>query len=360
MTEMPAATRPKAQRRTPIDASVEIAAHPHRPEVQTREILLHGNRVSYRIAGEGPVILFVHGIAGSSLTWTGAQERLAERFTTIAPDLPGHGVSDKPIGDYSLGNLASTLRDLLVALGHERATVVGHSLGGGVAMQFSYQFPELTERMILVSSGGLGRDVNLLLRAACLPGADLFLSAVAGPLAAAGSSVGRALGRLGWRPAPDLQEVASGFSSLADTATRAAFLHTLRSVVGTTGQRINATNRLYLAAEMPTLLLWGENDPIIPAHHARDAHERMPGSRLVTFAGSGHMPHLDQPVRFSDTVLDFIEQTEPAEFSPERLGELLRLGEAPSPPDGPYPADGPSAADGASPADEPSPAAAVT
>ena len=291
--------------------------------------MLHGHRISYRIAGEGPVILLIHGIAGTAATWTAVQERLAERFTTIAPDLPGHGVSDKPLGDYSLGNLASALRDLLVALGHERATLVGHSLGGGVAMQFSYQFPERTERLVLVSSGGLGRDVNLILRAACLPGADLFLSAVAGPTGRGGIERGAGAGRLGWRPAPDLQEVASGFASLADTATRTAFLHTLRSVVGTTGQRINATNRLYLAAEMPTLLVWGESDPIIPAHHAADAHERMPGSRLVTFPGSGHMPHLDEPVRFTDALLDFIEHTEPAEFSPERLGELLRRGRRP-------------------------------
>ena len=301
------------------------------PEVQTREIVLHGDRISYRIAGQGPVILLIHGIAGTAATWTAVQERLAERFTTIAPDMPGHGVSDKPAGDYSLGNLASTLRDLLVALGHERATLVGHSLGGGVAMQFSYQFPAQTERLILVSSGGLGRDVNLILRAACLPGADLFLATVAGPLAAAGSSIGRALGRVGWRPAPDLQEVASGFASLADTSTRTAFLHTLRSVVGTTGQRINASNRLYLAAEMPTLLIWGENDPIIPAHHAQSAHERMPGSRLVTFAGSGHMPHLDEPNRFANALLDFMDETEPAEFSAERLSEMLRRGEAPPP-----------------------------
>ena len=301
------------------------------PEVQTREIFLHGDRISYRIAGQGPVILLIHGIAGTAATWTAVQERLAERFTTIAPDMPGHGVSDKPAGDYSLGNLASTLRDLLVALGHERATLVGHSLGGGVAMQFSYQFPAQTERLILVSSGGLGRDVNLILRAACLPGADLFLATVAGPLAAAGSSIGRALGRVGWRPAPDIQEVASGFASLADTSTRTAFLHTLRSVVGTTGQRVNASNRLYLAAEMPTLLIWGENDPIIPAHHAQSAHERMPGSRLVTFAGSGHMPHLDEPNRFANALLDFMDETEPAEFSAQRLSEMLRRGEAPPP-----------------------------
>jgi len=334
---MTAAPKSAARARTAGGASPETLAAPPgartpRPVVQTRETVLHGHRISYRIAGAGPVILLVHGIAGTALTWTAVQQCLAERYTVIAPDLPGHGVSDKPIGDYSLGNLASVLRDLLVVLGHERATLVGHSLGGGVAMQFAYQFPERTDRLVLVSSGGLGQDVNLILRAACLPGADLVLATVAGPLAAAGASVSRLLGRLGWRPAPDLQEVASGFSSLADTETRRAFLQTLRSVVGTSGQRVSASNRLYLAAGVPTLLMWGEHDPIIPAHHATDAQKRIAGCRVVVFPGAGHMPHLDEPVRFADALLDFMQETEPATFSPARLGELLRGGETPEPP----------------------------
>ncbi len=321
---MSAQTSPNVESRSPNGTRPAAVGPPRRAEVHTREVVLHGNRVSYRIAGEGPVLLLVHGIAGNALTWTAVQERLGVHFTTIAPDLPGHGVSDKPVGDYSLGSLASALRDLLLALGHERATLLGHSLGGGVAMQFAYQFPERTERLILVSSGGLGQDVNLILRAACLPGADLFLATLASPLATAGSGVARVLGRFGWRPAPDLQEVASGFSSLADTETRMAFLNTLRSVVGMAGQRVDATNRLYLTADLPTLLVWGENDPIIPVSHAREAHERMPGSRLVTFPGAGHMPHLDEPLRFTDALLDFLEQTEPAEFSSERLLERMR------------------------------------
>ena len=296
--------------------------------VRTEELTLHGHRLVYRAAGEGPVVLLIHGIAGTSLTWDAVQRALArEGYATIAPDLPGHGVSDKPAGDYSLGSLASTLRDLLIALGHERATVVGHSLGGGVAMQFSYQFPERTERLVLVSSGGLGPDVNLILRAACLPGADLFLSLVSGPLARAGGTVAAGLTRAGWRPAPDLAEVARGFASLADTETRSAFLHTLRGVVGTSGQRINATDKLYLAERMPTLLLWGEDDPIIPSAHAGQAAERMPGSRLVTFPGAGHMPHLDEPERFAEELVDFVESTEPSRFDADRLAELLRTGE---------------------------------
>ena len=100
---------------------------------------------------------------------------LARDFTVIAPDLLGHGDSAKPRGDYSLGACASLMRDLMLALGHERATIAGHSLGGGIAMQMAYQFPERVERLILVSSGGLGRAVTPLLRAVALPAAEYVL-----------------------------------------------------------------------------------------------------------------------------------------------------------------------------------------
>lgn len=298
------------------------------PTVETREVNLHGHTLAYRIAGEGagPTIMLVHGIAGTGATWEDVMERLAHRFTLIAPDLPGHGASDKPVGDYSLGSLASMLRDLMLAIGHERATMVGHSLGGGVAMQFVYQFPRRCERLVLVSSGGLGRDVNLLLRAACLPGADLFLAATARPLAAAGGFVGGVLGRLGWRPGPDLEEVARGFASLADNETRAAFLHALRSVVGIEGQRVNATDRLYLASEIPTLLISGQRDPIIPADHAIDAHKLMPGSKLLLFEKSGHMPMLDEPGPFARALAEFVDGSRPATITDERWGEVLRAG----------------------------------
>src|SRR4029453_7765057 len=141
-----------------------------REAATTRWTKVHGHDVAYRQAGEGPLLVMIHGIAGSSGTWGPVMPLLAERYTVIAPDLLGHGESAKPRGDYSLGAYASGVRDLLAVLGHERVTVVGHSLGGGIAMQFAYQFPERVERLVLVSSGGLGREVHLLLRAAALPG----------------------------------------------------------------------------------------------------------------------------------------------------------------------------------------------
>ena len=146
---------------------------------EVRAQTLHGHRVAYRQAGSGPVVVLVHGITSDSSTWRRVMPYLARRFTVIAPDLIGHGESDKPRGDYSLGAHASGLRDLLVSLGHDRATFVGHSLGGGIAMQLSYQFPEMCERLVLVDSGGLGRDVSPLLRAATLPGSELVLPLLA-------------------------------------------------------------------------------------------------------------------------------------------------------------------------------------
>ena len=116
---------------------------------------LHGQRVAYREAGSGEVVMLIHGMAGSSDTWQAVVPQLARRYRVIAPDLLGHGQSTKPRTDYSLGAFAAGLRDLLDEVGISRATIVGHSLGGGVAMQFLYQHPQYCQRLILVSSGGL-------------------------------------------------------------------------------------------------------------------------------------------------------------------------------------------------------------
>src|SRR5271157_6168132 len=196
--------------------------------MEPKTITLHGRSVTYAQVGSGPVLLLIHGMAGTCENWQAVIEPLARQHTVIAPDLPGHGTSAPGAGDYSIGALAAGLRDLLIGLGHERATLVGHSLGGGIAMQFSYQFPELTERLVLVSSGGLGPEVSPVLRAAALPGADLFISATAGVGGRVGSALGSALGAVGLRPNPDVAEVARGYASLADPKRRAAFLATVR------------------------------------------------------------------------------------------------------------------------------------
>ena len=297
-----------------------------RTSMRSAEVTMHGHRISYREAGEPgrPVLLLVHGITSSSATWDPVIPALAEHAHVIAPDLLGHGDSDKPRADYSLGALASVLRDLLERLGHERATLVGHSLGGGVALQFGYQYHEYCDRLVLVSSGGLGREVSVALRAATLPGAELVLPVIAHRhVRDAGVALGRVLGRLPLRPRPSVVEAARGYASLADSPARAAFVHTLRSVVGPGGQRVSADDRLYLAAGRPTLIVWGARDTVIPVAHAEAAHAAIPGSRLELFEQSRHFPHQDEPARFSRVLLDFLATTEPARLDRAELRDRL-------------------------------------
>ena len=280
---------------------------------EPQRVAIHGHQIAYRVGGSGPVLILVHGMAGSSATWRFVLPALAERYTVIAPDLVGHGGSAKPRGDYSLGGFANNLRDLMVALGHDRATVVGQSLGGGIAMQFAYQFPERCERLALVSSGGLGQEVNLLLRALTLPGAEYVLPFVCtNRVHDLGTSVAGWLRNLGLRPSRHLVEVWESYGSLADAEARVAFLHTLRSVIDQAGQRVSATDRLYLAAGVPTLIVWGSNDRIIPVEQAHSAHDAIPGSRLEIFEGAGHFPQCEEPERFVEVLVDFVTSTAPA------------------------------------------------
>ena len=284
---------------------------------------LHGHPVTYRMLGEGPPLLLLHGITSSSQTWADVLPGLAERHTVIAPDLLGHGASAKPRADYSLGSFASSMRDLLLMLGHERASVVGHSLGGGIAMQFSYQFPERTERLALISSGGLGREVHLMLRAAALPGADWVLPALARTgLLGAGAAAGRLLARAGVHPSSDFEGIADGWATLEDPDTCRAFLHTARSIIDLGGQRVDASDKLYLAAGLPVLIVWGAHDPLIPVAHAHHAHDLLPHARLEVFEQAGHFPFRDEPERFVRVLGEFMDETQPAQVDAASVRRL--------------------------------------
>ena len=277
-------------------------------EVRTEVVLLHGHRVSCRIGGTtGPVLLLLHGLLGSGASFGPALDELARTHRVVAPDLLGHGASEKPSGDYSLGALATLARDLLVVLGVESATVVGHSLGGGVAMQLAYQFPASVERLVLVDSGGLGRNVSPALRAVALPGAEWVLPAVFNPYAARAAA--RLLRPLQRVTPPALAQVVAGLATLADAEARTAFVLTARSVIDVGGQRVSATDRLYLTAALPLLLVWGGRDPVIPVAHGESLHAQLPGSRLVVFDRAGHFPQVEDPGRFAGVVGEFVRTT---------------------------------------------------
>jgi pimeloyl-ACP methyl ester carboxylesterase len=301
----------------------QLAAVPP-PQFDEWQIELHGRRVVYRVAGSGPPIVLIHGMLNSSSHWQSVASSLAGDYTVIAPDLIGHGDSAAPRGDYSLGAHAASIRDLLAAVGIDRATVVGHSLGGGVAMQFFYQFPQRVERLVLISSGGLGHEVSPMLRTAALPGVSALLSATIHPrLLSAVRQAGRRLSERGVGTGVYLQAIARALSPLENRDARAAFLHTLRAVIDVQGQRVSATDRLYLLESMPTLIVWGERDHTIPLQHGRAAHRAIPHSRLRTLPGAAHFPHLEDPDGLSALLREFIAETEPGVIGDGDWGAIL-------------------------------------
>ncbi|MCV7196964.1 alpha/beta fold hydrolase [Mycobacterium angelicum] len=297
------------------------------PLLQFRTI--HGYKRAFRIAGDGPAILLIHGIGDNSTTWNVIHAKLAQRFTVIAPDLLGHGKSDKPRADYSVAAYANGMRDLLSVLDIERVTVVGHSLGGGVAMQFAYQFPQLVERLVLVGAGGVTKDVNVVFRLASLPMGSEALALLRLPLVLpavqlAGRIAGRAIGSTGL--GRDLPNVLRILDDLPEPTASAAFSRTLRAVVDWRGQIVTMLDRCYLTEAIPVQIIWGDCDVVVPVRHAEMAHAAMPGSRLEIFERSGHFPFHDDPARFIDVVQRFIDTTQPAEHDPIALRQLLRTG----------------------------------
>lgn len=287
-------------------------------------VRVHGREASYVRAGSGSAVVLVHGIAGDASEWSPVIERLSGDFDVIAPDLAGHGTSARLRGDHSIGAFACWLRDLLEAIDVERATFVGHSLGGGVVMQFAYQFPQYVERMVLVSSGGLGREVSPLIRAAALPGAELVL----GMLGGAAKAAQPALGLVGVSARSERGELVHRVAGLTDADRRAAFVRAVRAVASPSGQRVSAADRLYLAADVPTLIVWGALDRIIPVGHAHATAAAVPGSTLEIFESSGHFPHADEPSRFTALLERFIADTPAAVFDRTRVRERMLRREA--------------------------------
>jgi pimeloyl-ACP methyl ester carboxylesterase len=298
-----------------MDAASAFEAH---------EVDLHGHRAVYRAAGSGPTVVLIHGMINSSRHWEAVATRLAGSYRVIAPDLIGHGDSATPRGDYSLGAHAASIRDLMTTIGVESATIVGHSLGGGVAMQFFYQFPQRTERLVLISSGGLGHGVSPLLRGAALPGSATLLSLATRPrLVGALAGAGARLRARGNSSGVYLQSVARALGPLQDPGSRRAFLETLRAVIDFQGQRVSARDRLYLLGEMQTLIVWGERDRTIPIAHGLEAQRAIPNCRFERLPRAAHFPNLEDPEGLAQALLDFLATTDPVAIDDAEWGAMI-------------------------------------
>ncbi|MEQ6902057.1 alpha/beta fold hydrolase [Nocardioides sp. YIM 152588] len=301
-------------------------AEPH----QVHYVTIHGKRRAYVKEGEGPVVLLLHGLACDHRTWEPVIDALAEKYTVIAPDLLGHGLSDKPRADYTLGGYANGMRDLLTVLGYDKATVVGHSFGGGVAMQFGYQFPERTERVMLVATGGLGPQVTPFIRLIQAPGWETAMCLLTLPGLRHVETAGlRALGAVGGPLRPltrDLPEIAAIIDSWQDRGTRYAIRHLVRAVIDWRGQVVTMADRAYLTEAMPMAVVWGREDQVIPVSHASNAAEIAPGARVEVIDDAGHFPHKSDPERFVRLLDDFISTTEPARYNRARWRRLLLAG----------------------------------
>jgi pimeloyl-ACP methyl ester carboxylesterase len=295
--------------------------------LEVQYLTIHGHKRAFIKTGHGPAVLLLHGLGCDHTTWWPVIATLSRRYTVIAPDLLGHGLSAKPRADYSVGGYANGMRDLLTVLGIDRVTVVGHSFGGGVAMQFAYQFPERTERMILVAPGGLGPEVTPAVRAITLPGFNQVMGVVTLPGIRQAATAGlRCLAASGLSQARDLDEVAEIVDSFKDRRTRAAIRHVVSAVVDWRGQIVTMADRAYLTQAMPMCVIWGTEDAVIPVRHAGIAAELAPSATVEVIANAGHFPHKDHPQRFVKIVNDFIRTTEPAVYQRDLWRALLQAG----------------------------------
>ena len=295
---------------------------------EVQYLTIHGHRRAFVKVGQGPAVLLLHGLGCDHTTWSPVIDTLAKRYTVIAPDLLGHGCSDKPRADYSVGGYANGMRDLLTVLGIDKVTVVGHSFGGGVALQFAYQFPERTERMMLVASGGLGPEVTPIIRAITTPGYHHVMGVLTAPgVRHLGMAGMRALSGTGWKSTRDLAEVADIFDTFKDPHARHAIRHVVRAVVDWKGQIVTMADRAYLTDAMPMSVVWGRDDKVIPVRHASNAAALAPFARIEIIPNAGHFPHKDHPQRFAKILHEFIRSTQPATYSRAKWRNLLRHGQ---------------------------------
>jgi pimeloyl-ACP methyl ester carboxylesterase len=300
-------------------------------------VTIHGKRRAFIKTGSGPALLLLHGLACDRTTWDTVIPILAKKYTVIAPDLLGHGLSDKPRADYTLGGYANGMRDLLTLIGVDKVTVVGHSFGGGVALQFAYQFPERTQRLMLVSTGGLGPEVSLAVKLIQAPGWEQVMSVLTLPgIRHLETTALRALATYGGgrlrKYTRDLDEVATIVDSWKDRRTRFAIRHLVRAVIDWRGQIVTMADRAYLTETMPMAVVWGRDDHVIPVRHSSNASALAPDATVTVLPDSGHFPHRDHPEQFVRLLDEFVGSTEPSVYNRARFRRLLRTGSSVAPP----------------------------
>jgi pimeloyl-ACP methyl ester carboxylesterase len=297
------------------------------PATRVHRFAAPGGAIAFTRTGSGPPLLLVHGLGGTRSTWDGVLPLLARSFTVIAVDLPGHGESDAPLGDYSPGAQASALRDVVVGLGFDRVSLVGHSLGGGTVMQFAYQFPERTERLVLVSSGGLGSEVSPLLRAATLPGSEALLCGLAQLPRVVAHPALQALSIIpGLMPRADAASLADALVDMGSQRHRHTFVRTARTVLDLRGQVLSATGTVPALVDIPVLIAWGTDDKAIPPEHHPRVAERLPNAVTLAIPGAGHFPQETAPAPLAEAMIAFLTSSAPHEYDEDRWRSRVVLG----------------------------------
>lgn len=284
---------------------MDVVATRHEVDVAT-------GRISYQQAGppDGDPIVLMHGLLSDNTTWDALIAELAARgLRVFALDLLGHGLSSKPRGLYLLDDFALALDEFLAAVGVPSATICGHSLGGAIAVHFAYHYPDRVDRLVLVSAGGLGKEVSPALRMLALPGAERLVSAVMDRRPVQKLLRAPWLYRLLRIPPARMAVIRRIGRSLLRPDMRGPFFASLRGVIEPAGQRGSFLEMEYLAAHVPTLVAWSRRDGIIPVKHAHATHEHLPGSRLVVFPDGGHEPHRLHAAALADAVAAFVRET---------------------------------------------------
>ena len=273
--------------------------------MEHKTIALSGVKVHYVEAGQGPVVLLLHGLGSSPDTWWRNVEPLADPgFTVLAPDLPGHGDSEKPDAlDYGPRTAVDFTGQFLSALGVERASLVGNSAGGLVAALFALENPEKTCRLALVAPGGIGRQVSWVLRLMSLPGLGEFLFQ---PWIYSLMGINK---RVFHEPSSIPAEVLAEMARVQFLpGSTSSTLHSIRSSINILGlrRRWRVLDRLPQVSS-PLMCLWGEDDIIIPVSHAGWIKEAIPQCLVRTFPQCGHWPHMEKAGEFNDLLTLFVQ-----------------------------------------------------